>query len=104
MKFIFTAVVVFFIAQSSAVQAHDQEGGLDDSGFVDLTTVQSCKKATFAEMAVINEGNSYYKDFMEGCEAATNGSHWCNEIIRPNPQSAEIFSCTYGPMQAHQLI
>lgn len=34
----------------------------------------------------------------------TNGSFWCDQVVRPNPKSVNTFRCTYGSSQAHNLI
>lgn len=64
----------------------------------------SCKKATAAQVAQVNLGNSKKQKFLDACARATNGSSWCQQIIRPNPESKSAFTCTYGANQVHQLI
>jgi hypothetical protein len=64
----------------------------------------SCRKANRSQIAQVNLGNSKLQQFLRECEMQTNGSHWCNQVIRPNPASAAIFSCTYGAHQPHTLV
>jgi len=64
----------------------------------------ACKKATASQMFKVNQGNARTAEFLNQCSIATNGSPWCDQIVRPNPSSIDIFRCTYGPSQIHQLI
>lgn len=64
----------------------------------------ACRKATKSQIAVVNQGNSKKEKFLEACARATGGSDWCSQLIRPNPSSLSVFSCTYGSSQSHQLI
>lgn len=64
----------------------------------------ACKKATKAQIAEINKGNAKRADFLAQCAAATGNSPWCEQLVRPNPESKDVFECTYGKSQVHQLI
>lgn len=64
----------------------------------------ACKKASSSQVQVVNQGNAKKDSFLRGCAQATGGSSWCNQLVRPNPDSRSIFQCTYGNNQVHQLI
>lgn len=64
----------------------------------------SCRHATPPQIRFINIGNLKLNKFLAGCFRATGNSHWCNELVRPNPDSHPKFDCTYGSSQAHFLI
>jgi len=63
-----------------------------------------CVKASPSQIAVVNRGNAKKNLFLQKCAEATNNSPWCAQLTRPNPDSLEIFNCTYGASQVHQLI
>jgi hypothetical protein len=64
----------------------------------------NCKKATASQINVVNQGNAKKDKFLEKCAQSTQNSPWCNQLIRPNPDSIAVFRCTYGENQVHQLI
>lgn len=64
----------------------------------------TCVKATSSQISTVNLGNKKVGDFLDLCGVATQGSPWCQQLIRPNPSSKSIFNCTYGANQIHQLI
>lgn len=64
----------------------------------------SCIRATAAQLKVVNLGNAKAANFLDGCLRETGNSSWCQQLMRPNPASQAIFSCTYGASQPHQLI
>ncbi|HVK60679.1 MAG TPA: hypothetical protein VM432_03970 [Bdellovibrionales bacterium] len=64
----------------------------------------SCKRATAQEIARVNEGNKKLKAFVKACVKKTGSEEWCNQLTRPNPESYDIFKCTYGANQPHMLI
>lgn len=76
----------------------------------DLESIESgveilgCVKATKKQIAVVNQGNTKKQRFLNACAKATNSSPWCQQLIRPNPDSIGSFFCTYGKSQVHQLI
>lgn len=78
----------------------------EDPDLFDDTPVEgkACRKATAAQVAVVNRGNSKKTRFLQKCAAATQNSPWCNQVLRPNPSSIAVFRCTYGEEQVHQLI
>lgn len=64
----------------------------------------ACSKASSTQISVVNQGNQKKTDFLNRCAQATGGSQWCNQLVRPNPDSIAVFRCTYGETQVHQLI
>lgn len=65
---------------------------------------ERCKKASKSEREEVDRGNHKKDAFLKACQEATSGSAWCEQVIRPNPKSEEVFACTYGATQVHQLI
>lgn len=63
-----------------------------------------CVKATSTQEKTVNLGLSKKEQFLAKCAAQTNNSSWCAQLVRPNPNSYNTFSCTYGSDQAHILI
>ncbi|NQZ19413.1 MAG: hypothetical protein HRT44_09185 [Bdellovibrionales bacterium] len=55
-------------------------------------------------MKQVNDGNAKKDQFLAACYTETNNSCWCDQLIRPNPQSIDTFRCTYGDEQVHQFI
>ncbi len=76
----------------------------DDAELLSAPYPFACKKATAAQKKIVNSGNSKKTKFLNGCKAATADSSWCSQLIRPNPESKDVFACTYGSGQTHQLI
>lgn len=70
----------------------------------DRRNALACAKATKGQKTSINQGNQKKTKFLAKCKAATNNSAWCDQLIRPNPTSKNVFQCTYGASQPHQLI
>ncbi len=64
----------------------------------------NCKKASSSQLKLVNRGNDKREQFLSQCYKATNNSCWCDQLIRPNPESIDLFHCTYGLNQDHQLI
>jgi hypothetical protein len=64
----------------------------------------ACSPATKAQIATLNSGTQKLNQFLAACYKATDSSPWCDQLVRPNPQSRSIFSCTYGASQAHYMI
>lgn len=87
------------VSEKPNYEAEDLE--LFDDNFVHAL---ACKKATSAQISVVNQGNTKKAAFLQQCARETGGSAWCNQIIRPNPSSISTFRCTYGSSQVHQLI
>ena len=81
-------------------QASDRD---EDANEVSINPL-ACQAATAVQISVVNTGFSKLQTFLEQCAKATKGSHWCNQLTRPNPDSAKIFHCTYGTSQPHILI
>jgi hypothetical protein len=93
---------------ASAVFAEFDQEGSDWEWWEEFTGVQTqdvqCEQARSEQLAYINTGNRLRMDFLTACKRDTGSSRWCDELIRPNPRSREVFRCTYGPRQPHQLI
>lgn len=66
--------------------------------------LSSCTKATSAQKSEVNRGLAKKTKFLQQCYANTKSKRYCDELIRPNPDSASIFYCTYGNSQQHVLI
>jgi hypothetical protein len=64
----------------------------------------SCKKATSSQIARVNEGAAKKDRFLAQCYAQTNSKKWCDQIVRPNPESSGSFDCTYSTSQAHVFV
>lgn len=97
--FAFLIVLVGLVLSGFQVLAHP-----DDGEFSEEEMISACKAATKAQLAVVNQGNAKKDAFLADCKKRTNGSAWCGQLVRPNPDSIEIFRCTYGATQVHQLI
>lgn len=69
-----------------------------------LYEARACAKANSSQISQINVGNQKKNEFLDYCGSVTNGSSWCQQLIRPNPSSLSTFRCTYGSTQVHQLI
>lgn len=74
----------------------------DDAGYP--ADPRGCVAASGAQKAVVNQGNAKAAAFLARCRETTGNSRWCDELLRPNPASRGVFSCTYGAAQPHQLI
>lgn len=81
-------------------------GGFRDDGELDPRHSEAvgCRKASSNQLARVNLGNTKKQSFLDECRAATASSPWCQQLIRPNPDSLSTFKCTYGQAQVHQLI
>jgi hypothetical protein len=64
----------------------------------------NCTVASQAQRSKVNEGNAKANLFLARCRETTGNSRWCEELMRPNPASREVFACTYGENQPHRLI
>lgn len=76
----------------------------DDAELSQYAFPFACRKATLAQISEVNRGNTKRAEFLRACARATNNSRWCDQLIRPNPDSKDVFACTYGATQPHQLI
>lgn len=65
---------------------------------------RSCVPANQSQINQVNAGNAKKEQFLSQCYKATNSSCWCDQLVRPNPDSMDTFQCTYGANQVHQLI
>jgi len=80
----------------------DDEISWDDAGFG--SDLRACTSATAAQKSAVNNGNAKAAKFLSKCREATVNSSWCEQLMRPNPASRSVFTCTYGANQLHQLI
>lgn len=100
--------LVFFLSIQAAAHSDTQEGGeffeyLDDLEFVEPEAL-ACNKPSRAQVTAIEQGNAKRDRFLQACYRETDGSAWCDQLIRPNPSSVNTFRCTYGEQLPHQLI
>lgn len=106
--FLALSVIILFVPSSKADQVshytHDEwdEENEWDEDF--LIRPFACKKASSSQFAKVNQGNAKASEFLNQCASATKSSPWCEQLMRPNPSSIDIFRCTYGSYQVHQLI
>lgn len=91
----------FQSSSSKNLTQEDEDPDLFDDSFV---TPYACQKASSSQVIVVNQGNTKKNAFLQQCSQLTGGSAWCNQLVRPNPDSISIFRCTYGSSQVHQLI
>jgi hypothetical protein len=64
----------------------------------------SCKQATGTQTKYVDTGAAKKDKFLARCVAETGSQKWCGEIVRPNPDSARTFDCTYSTEQAHIFV
>ena len=64
----------------------------------------SCRRATAAQIKVVNEGAAKKAKFVARCVAETNSQKSCDEVVRPNPDSSRSFDCTYSVEQSHVFV
>nr|BFD68786.1 hypothetical protein HAGR004_38080 [Bdellovibrio sp. HAGR004] len=76
----------------------------DDFGISEEIQALGCVKASSSQKTQVNLGLSKKEEFLQKCSKETNGSFWCDQVIRPNPKSVNTFRCTYGSSQVHNLI
>ena len=82
--------------------AHDD---LEESPwFWQLDRARNCQKATARQKALVAQGNAKKDKFLQRCRQVTDNSPWCEQLLRPNPDSIDVFRCTYGDDLPHQLI
>lgn len=94
----------WFTVAAAAQETDFDEHGADDAGLPGFVQLLYCTKATKAQLATVNAGNAKAGNFLRRCYAETENSRWCDELMRPNPESKPIFECTYGATQPHLLI
>lgn len=102
-------IMILFVSFSVSVRASEISSFSDPdydepSDPTTLLKMFGCKKASVAQIAVVNQGNLKLQKFLRECSSATNNSSWCSQLTRPNPSSTSIFQCTYGANQPHTLI
>ena len=94
-------------SDSRSEDIHPELSGLDLQCAMEFTAEQNavaCKKATKKQRQVVRAGSKKTKQILELCSELTDDSPWCEQIIRPNPQSKATFRCTYGTNMPHRLI
>ncbi len=64
----------------------------------------SCRKATSAQLSIVNQGLKKLDQFLTRCYRETNSKKWCDQVARPNPSSRSTFFCTYSSSQPHYFV
>lgn len=82
----------------------DVEDHVHNDPAVDPIADLGCIKATSRQIASVDDGNDKKTQFLNLCTQKTGSAYWCQQLVRPNTNSASTFGCTYGPNQVHQLI
>lgn len=92
--------------QLELADAGHSEDLQDDFESEDMEWLQalSCRRANATQIAQVDSGNRKREEFLRRCRAQTDSSPWCDQLVRPNPDSRGSFECTYGGGQPHQLI
>ncbi|MES2966637.1 MAG: hypothetical protein V4668_02530 [Patescibacteria group bacterium] len=88
-------------------QAEHQHNIQDDSELEpELAEIESvkCVRASRAQIATVDLGNTKLNQFLSRCSAETQNSSWCQQVARPNPESHGTFDCTYSVQQPHFFI
>src|SRR4051812_18227516 len=86
----------FVAPPATEVAEHGEE--IEDDLEIDWLVTNSlggCTKATAAQLADVNAGNAKAAAFLKRCQEETGNSPWCDQLMRPNPESKESFFCTY---------
>lgn len=71
---------------------------------MDEVLAMGCAKASANQKANVYLGWSKKDEFLQKCAQGTNNSAWCDQVVRPNPNSVNTFRCTYGTELPHNLI
>lgn len=95
-------LVSLYLASCGGQKSH--EGEEHETAEKPQVTPFACQKANNTQIKAVNLGNSKKDEFLKQCAAVTSNSPWCEQLVRPNPESLPIFMCTYGLTQLHQLI
>lgn len=116
-KFTGSFLLMMFAISTAFAQEADFRGEFSDESSIDFAQPDadendsstfaaplSCRRANSVQIAEVNRGFAKLGKFLAACAQTTNGSRWCNEVVRPNPASSSIFHCTYGTSQPHNLI
>ncbi len=106
-KHLLTLLVITFSLFAMAHEDHRQdpiENSFEEMGIETDFTAFACNKPTAAQIDEVNLGNTKAAKFSQYCLSNTKNSSWCQEVMRPNPDSISTFKCTYGNSQVHQLI
>ncbi len=110
-------LLMLFAVSNAFAQAADSREDSSDQSSIDFSSPDydendfstfafplSCTRANSVQVAEVNRGFAKLEKFLTTCAQVTNGSRWCNEVVRPNPASSSTFHCTYGTSQPHNLI
>lgn len=101
--FFAAALSLISLATSINVFAHDDCGRDEFTQDLNFRTL-ACTRASSKQLAEVVLGNSKVDKFLDYCGQTTQGSAWCNQLVRPNPSSINTFRCTYGESVPHRLI
>jgi hypothetical protein len=104
MRWIWIATLAFSMAAEAQYLNDDDERSADEAGWTGINALFYCTKASKSQLLAVNQGVEKAGNFLRRCYAETENSHWCDEVMRPNPESKPIFECTYGANQPHLLI
>ena len=103
-----TLALPSFAEEDSPFVPDDRQFGEDaddgESHTHGLDPKTPCTKASKSQVEQVNTGNKKIDAFLAACARATNGSAWCQQLTRPNPDSIDRFRCTYGEELPHRLI
>ncbi len=93
------------INQRDVEQSYHEEI-LQDDLESDLLTAQSkgCIHATSDQRAYVDSGALKLNQFLARCYQETGSVKWCDQVARPNPESAKTFDCTYPESPRHVLV
>jgi hypothetical protein len=101
---VYKLIFLFSLLNFSALAfAHEDCGGEDFTTSL-RAQMLACKRASATQISEVKRGNSKLNDFLDYCGRNTEGSNWCQQLIRPNPASASTFRCTYGDNLPHTLV
>lgn len=99
-------VPLHLVAQDLSPTQYNFDSDFDHPDIYEDTAIfpLRCVRANRDQIVEVNLGNQKASGFLSECARRTSGSAWCSQVVRPNPESRQIFSCTYGADQPHQLI
>jgi|GEM_PF-2332111 len=107
----FTSLAFAFLVPAIAQEIEDPDGGYEDHACAhegehadQAGLLKRCQKATAEQVRVVDAGFALQSEFLQKCAKATKDSQWCQEVVRPNPDSYFLFLCTYGFFQPYVLI
>lgn len=92
------------VVADDAPDIHEVEDDLEFLFMAERVKPFACVKASSTQLRQVNRGVAEYNHFLTHCAEATDGSPWCEQLVRPNPASHSTFHCTYSASQSHYLI